>query len=67
MIVLTMSGIEPERRRNFVTLNTQASVDSVYLDSGPFDIQNQGWRKNNMQQVQSSREEQSFAQVKHKL
>ena len=58
-----MSGIDRGRRRNFVPLNTQESVDSLYLDSGPFGVKNQGWRESNTE-GDDSPGDQNLAQVK---
>ena len=62
-----MSVIDPGRRRTFVPLNTQESVDSVYLDNGSFDVKNQGWRENNIEGGDGSHGEQKFTQVKPRL
>ena len=62
-----MSVIDPGRRRAFVPLNTQESVDSLYPDNGSFDAKNQGWRENNIEDGDCSPAEQIFKQVKYKL
>ena len=62
-----MSVFDPGRRRTFVPLNTQASVDSLYLDNGSFDVKNPGWRANSTEEGNGSPEKQIFTQVKHNL